>query len=58
MQHNQIYCHCYNWTQCIDGFSLLLKDMLGKVAMQRVQQFLAFSLLLKEPTEMQPMRRC
>ena len=32
------------------------KDMLEKVAMQRTQQFSAFSLLPKEPNYMQRMR--
>ena len=32
----------YNWTQCIDGFSLYYKDMLEKVTAQRTQQFSAF----------------
>ena len=35
-----------------------LKDMLEKLTMQRTQQFSAFSLLPKEPSEMQRMHSC
>ena len=38
--------------QCIDGFSLLLQRyMLGKVMMQRIQQFSAFLCYQKNPVK-------
>ena len=40
----------YNWTQRIDGFSLLLQRYVRKVTMQRTQQFSVFSFLPKEPS--------
>ena len=39
----------YNWTQCIDGFRLLLQRYVGKGNDAKNQGFLSFCLLLKEP---------
>ena len=40
----------YNWTQCIEGFNLLLQRY-EKVTMQRTQQFSAFVCYQKNPVK-------
>jgi len=40
----------YNWTQCIDGLSLLLQRCVRKGKDAKNPAILSFSLLLKEPS--------
>ena len=54
--------HCviflYNWTQCIDGFSLLLQRYVRKGNDAKNPAIFGFCLLPKEPSQMQRMRSC